>query len=41
MDGKGLEDAHNGVRSDDDVKVREPKTSEQRNHQQGMGGCHL
>jgi hypothetical protein len=23
MGGKGLEDAHNGVRSDDDVEVRE------------------
>ncbi len=30
-------DAHNGVRRDDVVEVREPKTSEQRNHQTGYG----
>ncbi len=31
-DGEGLEGAHNGVRSDDVVEVREPEASEQRNH---------
>ena len=36
-----LGDAHKGVRSDDVVEVNEPKMSEQRNHQQGMGGCYL
>jgi hypothetical protein len=30
-------DAHNGVRRDDAVEVREPKKSEQRNHQTGHG----
>ena len=39
MDGKGLGGAHNGVRSDDVVEVREPTASAQRIHQQGMGGC--
>ena len=40
MDDEGLEDVHNGVRSDDVVEVRVPKASEQRNHQQSMGGCY-
>jgi hypothetical protein len=38
---RGFVDAHNGVRRDDAVEVREPNTREQRNHQQGMGGCYI
>ena len=33
VDGEGLEIAHNGVRGDEVVEVREPQASEQRNHQ--------
>ncbi len=41
IDREGLERAHNGVRRDVVVEVREPEMSEQQNHQQGIGGCHL
>jgi len=40
LGGKGLKGAHKGVRSDDAVEVRDPKMSEQWDHQRGMGGCH-
>lgn len=40
MDEEGLENTYNGVCGDDDVEVRDPKTSEQGNHQQDKEGRH-
>ena len=40
MDGERPENTHNDVRGDDDVEVRDPKASEQGNHQPDKEGRH-